>query len=130
MSLDPLLITNTAISTVPAGGATVILWDSTADPFTGTTLTRRRAHAKLVRATVKIFVDQAATFYCDDLSKISTTWRTFNGGGSGEAVAANTWFERDVFLVGDDHRLRVVTGTVPTVWEVSVKLHANKALSQ
>lgn len=130
MDTKPLLISNARITAVPAGSATVILWDSTEDPGLGTTLARRRAYPNLARATVRIYMDQAATFFADDLAKISTTWRTYNGSGSGEAIAANTWFERDVYLMGDDHRLRVLTATVPTVWEVSVKLWTDKPLSQ
>lgn len=130
MNLAPIDISNSAITTVPGGSATVILWDSTADPGLGTTLARRRAYPKIARATVRIYCDQVVTFFADDLAKISTTWRPYNNGGAGDATTINTWFERNVLFEGDDHRLRVVTGTVPTVWEVSVKLWMNPALAQ
>ncbi len=119
-----------AITTVPAGSATVILFDSTADPGKGTTLTVRRGWGLIKRGIVRIFTDQAATFYHDSLVVSSTTWDTVNGGGSGEAIAINTLFERDCLFIGDDTRFRVVTGTVPTVWRVSVRLSPDRALGQ
>ena len=129
-SANDIHISNSVITTTPAGSATVVLWDSTADPGLGTTLARRRAFPRIKRAVVRIYMDQAATFLAQDLAKNSTTWRTFNNSGSGDAITANTWFERDVLLVGDDHRLEVTTGTVPTVWEVSVRLSEDRPLGQ
>lgn len=125
-----IFLSGSVFSTVPAGAATVILWDSTADHATGVTLSIRKGYPEIKRALVRVFMDQAATFFSDDLVLISSTWRTFNGGGAGEAIAANTWFERDVLLPAQDHRLRILTATVPTVWEVSVKLSPDRALAQ
>lgn len=123
-------ISNSAITTVPGASATVILWDSTIDPALGTTLARRRAYPNISRATVRIYCDQVVTFFAEDLAKISTTWRPFNNGGAGDATTINTWFEKNILFVGDDHRFRVVTVTGPTVWEVSVKLWLDPGLAQ
>lgn len=124
-------ITNANISTTPGQSATVILWDSTWGPDNLTSLTRRRAYPKVARATVRIFADQACTFFADDLARSSVTFRAYNNGGSGDATVANTWFEKNVLFVGDDHRLRVTTpaGAI-TVWEVSVKLWMDPGLAQ
>lgn len=130
MNSDDIHISNAVITTVPAGATTVILWDSTADTGTGTTLSKRRAYPLVKRALVRVFMDQGATFLAQDLAKISTTWRTYNNNGAGDAIAANTWFEKDVLFTGDDHRLAITTGTGPTVWEVSVRLIPDRALGQ
>lgn len=125
-----IMISNSAITTTPGGSATVVLFDTTADIGTGTTLTRRRAYPYIKRAIVRIYMDQAATFYHDSLTNGSTTWRTVNGSGSGESITASTLFERDCLFIGDDTRLRVVTGTGPSTWEVSVRLTTDRALAQ
>ncbi len=126
----PINISNTAITTAPGNNATTVLWDSTADPMTGTTLVRRRAH-KLSRATVRIYADQVVTLKANDLTRGSTTWRTYNNSGSGDATTANTWFEKNILFPGDDHQITVTAGaTGPTVWECSVKLWTDPALAQ
>lgn len=122
-------ISHSAITATPAGSATVILLDTTWGNTT-TTLTVRRGLSRVRRAIVRVYMDQAATFYHDSLTVGSTTWRTINGSGSGSAITASTLFEMDCLFIGDDTRLRVVTGTVPTVWEVSVRLTDDRALGQ
>lgn len=129
MSAMDTFVNTPGVTNTPAGSATVILWDSTAGA-SGTTLVRRHGWPSLRRVVVSIFTDQAATFFADCITPNSSTWRTFNNGGAGEAVAANVLFQRDVFLFGADHRIRVVTGTVPTVWEVSVRITEDRALGQ
>lgn len=129
-SNEDVVLAGSAFSTVPGGAATVILWDSTGDPGSGVTLSIRKQYPGLKRAVLRVFMDQAATFFADDLALISTTWRTFNNGGSGEGILASAWFERDVALIGDDHRLRILTGVAPSVWEVSLRLSADRALGQ
>lgn len=124
-------ISNSAITTVPGASATIILFDSTADTGTGTTLARRRQWPTIKRAIVTILVDQNCTFFHDEITATSTsTWDTINGSGSGETITANTLFERDCRAIGDDFRLRVTTGTQPTVWRVSVRLTTDQALGQ
>ena len=130
MAQEDINISNSAITTVPGASATVILWDSTADTGKGTTLTLRRQFPHLKRALVRIFVDQQCTFFHDNLVNGSTTWRTTNGSGSGETIAASTYFERDCLLMADDTRLKVTTGTAPSVWEVSVRLIPERPLGQ
>lgn len=120
-------VSNAAITTVPVANATQILFDSTADPGTGTTLARRRCFTQVRRVTVTILADQAVTFFFDSLVSGSTTWDTVNGSGSGEATTANTFFERDCFILGDDFRLKTTTTTAPTVWRVSVRLSTQRA---
>lgn len=124
-------ISNAGITTAPGTSATTTLWDSTADPMTGVTLTRRRAYPNVSRATVRIYADQVVTMKANDLTRGSTTWRTYNNSGSGDATTANTWFEKNILFIGDDHQITVTAGgTPPTVWEVSVKLWTNPSLSQ
>lgn len=124
-------ISNAAITTAPGNNATTVLWDSTADPGKGTTLARRRVYPHVSRATVRIYADQVVTFKANDITAASSTWRTYNNSGSGDATTANTWFEKDVLFVGDDHQLTVTAGaTGPTVWECSVKLWNDRALGQ
>lgn len=124
-------VSNAVITTVPALNTTVILWDSTADYGTGTTLTQRRAYTYIRRAIVRIYADQIVTLRAKDLVVGSTTWRVVNGGGSGEATSVNTYFERDYLFASDDHMLDVVVTTAPTVWEVSVRLvEDERALGQ
>jgi hypothetical protein len=124
-------ISNSAITSLPgASNSAVILWDSTADPGLGITLARRRASPNLSRATVRIYADQVVTLFAEDLARGSTTWRAYNNGGAGDATTINTWFEKNILFPGDDHRLRVVTVTAPTVWEVSVKLWPDPGLAQ
>lgn len=124
-------ISNAAITTVMANSGTAVLWDSTADPYTGVTLTKRRQYPHICRATVRVYADQVVTLFADDLSKQSTTWRTYNNSGSGDATTINTWFEKNILFVGDDHRIRLVAGgTAPTTYEVSVKLWFDPGLAQ
>ncbi len=124
-------ISNAAITTAPGNNATTVLWDSTADPGTGVTLTRRRAWPNICRATVRIYADQIVTMKANDLTRGSSTWRTYNNSGSGDATTANTWFEKNILFVGDDHQITVTAGaTGPTTWECSVKLWVDPTLSQ
>lgn len=121
---------------VPTGNGTAILWDSTygllGTPVLNTQGGYRRIfNAHFKRALVTIFVDQAVTFLARTLASGSTSWRTFNGTGSGESVTASVLFERDVYLMGDDSQLYILAGaTPPTTWEVSIKLRSDPALAQ
>lgn len=124
-------ISNAAITTAPGASATTVVWDSTADPGTGVTLARRRAWPSICRATVRIYADQVVTMKAQDLTKGSSTWRTYNNSGAGDATTINTWFEKNVLFVGDDHQITVTAGgTPPTVWECSVRLWTSADLSQ
>ena len=123
-------VTNSAITTIPGAGATVVLFDTTANPGTGATLYIRRSMPDIKRAVVTIEMDQAATFFTSNLAATSSTFDVFNGGGAGEAIAANTFFARDVDFLGDDTKIYVVTVNAPTIWRVTVKLSTDRALAQ
>lgn len=130
MNVD-IAISNAGISTIPAASSNITLFDTTAGHGTGTTLRTRRGYPKVRRAIVRVYTDQAATFFAQSLTVGSTTWRTYNGSGSGEAITANTLFERDVLFIGDDTLLYIATGTQATVWEVSVRLvEADRSVGQ
>ncbi len=120
----------------PGASATAVIFDTTygllGTPVAGTPGSYRRMPwaTRWKRALVTIFADQAVTFLAKTLASGSTTWRTFNGSGSGETAVASTLFERDVYLMGDDWQLSITTGTAPTTWEVSVKFRSDAALAQ
>ena len=123
---------NAAITTIPGQSATVILFNSTADPGTGVVLTRRRAYGQVKRVTVRILADAICQVFCEGLGRQSTTYRTVNGGGAGEATAANVLFKRDYNVSDeDDFQIRVTTpaGTI-TVWDVTVNLSTARSLAQ
>ncbi len=123
-------VRNDAIVTVPGGAATVVLFDTTAHPGTGVTLYARKQMPQIKRAIVTIEMDQAATFFTSNLVTSSSTFDVYNGGGAGEPIAANTFFERDVRFLGDDTKIHVVTVNAPSVWRVSVRLSTDQALGQ
>jgi outer membrane protein assembly factor BamB len=120
----------------PGDSGTAILFDSTysllGTPVLNTQGPYRRACRSLKRAQVSIYITgQNATFIARTLASGSTSWRTYNGTGSGETVTASTFFERDVYLLGDDFQLYIANGaTAPTVWEVSIKLRTEPGLAQ
>lgn len=118
----------------PGASANSVLWNSTygllSTPVYNVVGPYRRTFGHFKRALVTIFADQIVTLFAQALVSGSTTWRTFNGSGSGEATTANVLFERDVYLMGDDAQLYIATTTAPTVWEVSVKLRGDAALAQ
>ena len=114
----------------PGASATATLWDSTWDVGgTKTSLTRRDAYRHIQRITVTVFADQVVTVFFDGVEPGSTTFRTINGGGLGEATTASAYFSRDFFKTGTDVRVRIVTTTGPTVWEVSCRLSEDRAPS-
>lgn len=116
----------------PGLNGTATLLDTTTLPNGATTLTNRGTLAKLGvrRALVTILADQVVTFKASTIATGSTTWRVYNGSGSGEATTANVFFERDVLLMGDDALLTIVCTTAPTVWEVTISLVTDRALAQ
>lgn len=121
---------------VPAGNGTAILWDSTygllGTPVLATPGPYRRTFNRhFMRGQVTIFADQPVTFFCRALANSSTTWRAWNNGGAGEVAAASTYFQRDVYLQGDDSQLYILAGaTPPTTWEITIRLRADPALGQ
>lgn len=118
----------------PGASANVPLWNTTyglvGTPVYNVVGPYRRLFGHPKRALVTILADQIVTLFAQTLASGSTTWRTFNGGGAGEATTANVLFERDIYLMGDDVQLYIATTTAPTVWEVSIKLRADAAIAQ
>lgn len=118
----------------PGASATAILWDSTygllGTPVLNTPGPYRRTWTQWKRATVTVWADQIVTVSAKSLASGSTTWRTFNGTGAGEATAVSTYWERDIFLLGDDQQISITTTTAPTVWEVSIKMRDHAGLAQ
>jgi len=110
----------------PGAGATAILLDTTIK--NGTTLKQRGQFPAVKRVVVAAFIDQAATLFVDWLAAGSTTWRPYDPAGY--AITASTFFQKDVLLLGDDTRIRIVTGTAPTVWEVSGRQSQNRGLGE
>lgn len=125
-------VTNSAITTIPGTLATVIFFDSTANPVTGVALFQRVTMPSIKRIRLRLFADQAIQVFVDGIGRNSTTWRTVNGGGAGEAALASTLFERDWFLgQEEDFRVRATTpaGAI-TIWDIAVKLSTDQALGQ
>lgn len=118
----------------PGATATAILWDSTymllGTPILNTPGPYRRMPTGWKRATVTVFADQIVTVSARTLMAGSTTWRTYNGTGAGEATAVNTLWERDILLIGDDQQIIITTTTIPGVWEVSIKMRDDAGLAQ
>lgn len=115
----------------PGAAATAYVYQSTGTP--GGAPAPGKSRGKKMndkRVDVCITVDQPATFFTDWLDPNSTTWRTFNGGGAGEPIAANTQFQRSVKRMGWDLRIRIVTVNNPGVWEVMAIVSRVVALSQ
>lgn len=118
----------------PGASANTPLWNTTygllGTPVYNVVGPYRRLFGHNKRALVTIYADQIVTLFAQMLAAGGTTWRTFNGSGSGEATAANVLFERDIYLMGDDVQLYIATTTAPTVWEVSLKLRSDAAIAQ
>lgn len=117
----------------PGAAGTATLLDTTLGPKadgTQVTLAQRCAKLHVKRVEVCVTVDQNATFFTDWLDPTSTTWRTYNGNGAGEPITASTPFQRSVKCVGLDTRIRIVTVTAPTLWEVMGRVSRDQALGQ
>ena len=84
----------------------------------------------LERVALRCRFDQATTILYQTLAaKPATTWRTLNGSGSGDSLAASTDYAVDFLVLGPDVRLVVVTGaTPPTTQEVSTRTSNDREL--
>jgi hypothetical protein len=105
----------------PGGSATATIYDRKIDAAGGNTPRRIRVVA---------YVDQDATFYVKWAARNSSNLRTYNGGGSGETITANVLFERDVLCLPGRLQVTIVTGTIPTVWEVDAEAVFDQSLAQ
>lgn len=112
----------------PGAAATAILLDTTLSPDGLTTLSKRKSMMQLRRAIVGAFIDQNATLFVDWLAPGSVTWRPYDAAGY--AITANTFFQKDCLCLGDDTRIRIVTVTGPTLWEVSIRGCPDRGLGE
>lgn len=120
---------------VPANSGTAVLLNTTYGlakaPTAGGIGVMRGVPRAYKRAVVTIYANQDMTFKHNTLSSTSSTWRTQNGGGSGETVPASTPTEFDVLLYGHDNELTLTAGaTAPTTFEVTIRLVKDRALGQ
>lgn len=101
------------LNAVTGNNATVLVWDGT-----GASATQ-----PVERVMVSCFFDQPVTILFQVRHVGSATWRTINGNGSGDVVAASTPTVIDYLMLGSENRIQVVTGgTGPTVSEVDIGL--------
>ncbi len=114
----------------PGAMGTADIWDSTNGELS---IGFRRRMLWVKRITVCAFIDTAATFYVDILTNdidTAATWRTINGNGSGEPIAANTLFQRSVPRFAPNQKCYILTILAPGVFEVTYLLHPDAGLSQ
>ncbi len=105
-----------ALNTVTGNNATIVVFDTSTD--TGHKLLLNSGAERLV---VGMFFDQAVTVNYQVRHRGSSTWRTINGNGSGDSIAASTDTTIDYRIIGQDNRIQVVTGgTGPTVAEMDI----------
>jgi hypothetical protein len=110
---------------VSGNTATIVAFDTTK----GDTL--RGAMPSLQRVAVSGVFDQIVTVKFQIKHRLSTTWRTVNGSGSGDATTGNVEFYGDYLVKGSDCRVQIVTGgTGPTLAEYDVGLIYNRQLGQ
>lgn len=89
----------------------------------------RGMYPGLERVALRARFNQAVTIKYQTLKLGQTTWRTWNGSGSGDALAANTDYFTDFLRLDDDVRIVVTTGgTGPTTREVALRISNDRAL--
>lgn len=112
-----------AAATVSGNNASVVVFSTTTS---GDNV--RGLSPGLERVGIQCRFNQAVTVLYQTLAAGSTTWRTQNGSGSGDAVTANADFWFDYLVKGPDVRIVVVTGgTGPTTREVSIRVSNDRA---
>lgn len=111
----------TPLNAVTGNSATIVIYDDTAVT----------ANKGVDRAVVQMFYDQAVTILYQVKLPGSSTWRTVNGSGAGDAVTASTLTVIDFRLMSYSNRIEVVTGgTGPSVSETGVCIVHDPALAQ
>lgn len=101
------------LATVTGNNATVTVFDTTASSV----------YRNVERVTISCFFDQAVTVLYQVRHAGSSTWRTMNGNGAGDAVTASTGTVIDYLILGYDSRIQVVTGgTGPSTSELDIGL--------
>jgi hypothetical protein len=111
----------------PGGAADATLYEETAITLNGRGQNGERGFSRI---RVSAYLSHAATLYCAVKLPGSSTYRVWNGSGSGEAISATTYFQRDVLLQPGANKIYITTGTVPTTWEVAAELIEDQALAQ
>lgn len=110
-----------------SGTATVYDSDPNGLPADGT----GKVTGDCERVSVAVFTNVGdATLFCKWQAPGSSSLRTFNGGGLGEVIPANTFFQRDVLMMPGRNQITIVTVTGPTTWEVGAERIAGRALAQ
>lgn len=108
------------LNNVTGNNATIVVFDNTV--VTG--------HKDADRVTVSCFFDQAVTILYQVKLPGSSTWRTVNGNGSGDAVSASTFTSIDYLMLAYNSRIEVVTGgTGPSVAEVQIGVVYDRPLA-
>lgn len=75
---------------------------------------------KIGRHQLWVYVTGQAVTVCYDVRKKGGTWRTVNGAGAGEVVAAGDDWDFNFAAIGEQQRIRIVNGaTAPTLYEVT-----------
>lgn len=109
---------------VTGNNATVVVFTTTSQGDM-----QRGQYPGLQRVFARFRFDQATTVLYQTLDGNSTTWRTMNGSGSGDSLAANTDYAVDFLVLGPDVRVAVATGgTGPSTREESVQVFNDRAL--
>lgn len=110
----------------PGASATATIYDNGEIPV-GFVSEQRRGYS---RVRIACYLSHAATLYVKWGAPGSANLRTVNGGGAGEAIAATTYFQRDILLQPGRNQITIVTVTTPTTWEVGVEAVEDQALGQ
>ncbi len=109
------------LNPVTGNAATIIVFDNTSGS---------QYRSGIDRVVLSIYVDQAVTVNYQVKLPGSSTWRTLNGSGSGDAVAASTLTVLDFTVLAYNSRITVVTGvTGPTTAEVGIGLIQDRSLA-
>jgi len=110
------------LPTAPVAGATAVLYDSTADPGTGTTASRKGFGARFRRCKVSVRANQdtaASGYVYAESDDGGTTWITV----SSETMSGGTDYSRDHAVGRRDFKVSwTASGTGPTTWRGSVVL--------
>lgn len=103
------------LNTITGASATITVFDTSTDAGD-----RGLVSSGAERLVVSMFFDQAVTVNYQVKARGSSTWRTVNGSGAGDAITASTFTAIDFRIIGYDNRIQVVTVTSPTTSEMDI----------
>lgn len=110
----------------PGNNATATLYDSTADPGTGTTGRRVGYGARFRRILVSVRADQSTAtngYVYQESDDGGTNWITVNNSGTGETLTGGTDYSRDHLRTRKDFRITwTASATGPSVFRGGVTL--------